>query len=370
MKNISILFFLFALNFSIKAQSIAGGTVILNNINVITQDFSDSITTSSKSDVVISGMSISPQTGKYIALFNAQYKSRTGEKIAGFTTSKGVNDLETFYNQLIAIPTTNTTHTLVFGNGETLNPGVYTIGGAVSIAGTLTLDGGGDPNALFIIRAVSAAFNTGASTTVILKNGAKANNVFWIAGGAIGLGASTIIKGTIIAHSGAISLGAGSSLEGKVFSNTGAIDLNNVTAILPSPTTSTYADCGSLANLILFSTSGAISNTANSIVTGDIGSNLGVISGFGAPSVLNGNIYGPDTPSNNTIINAIGSFSIYQNGILVANSTRTSVSNNSIITLQSVINVTVGGQSLDVRWKVDNGPLSLINRNFTLINVH
>jgi len=44
------------------------------------------------------------------------------------------------------------THAPAFGAGEALTPGVYSIAGAGSIGGALTLDGGGDPNAFFVIK--------------------------------------------------------------------------------------------------------------------------------------------------------------------------------------------------------------------------
>ncbi|MFT4970688.1 MAG: hypothetical protein ACI9O4_002449, partial [Chitinophagales bacterium] len=44
------------------------------------------------------------------------------------------------------------THIAAFGLGEVITPGVYSIAGAGSIGGTLTLDGGGDPDAVFIIK--------------------------------------------------------------------------------------------------------------------------------------------------------------------------------------------------------------------------
>ena len=49
-------------------------------------------------------------------------------------------------------------------------------------------------------------------------------------------------------------------------------------------------DLGSIANFTLYSASGAVSNVGISDVTGDIGTNLGAISGFGTPSSLNGSI--------------------------------------------------------------------------------
>lgn len=209
----------------------------------------------------------------------------------GFNSSEGIQDIETVYSQLNGIPTTNSTHTPAFGSGETLAPGVYSISGAVSVAGTLTLDGGGNPDALFIIKSVAGAMNTGAGVSVVLTNGAKANNVFWIAGGALGLGANTTMHGTILCHSGAVSVGAGSSFVGRLFTNAGAISLNTTIASLPSPATSPYVNYGSLKPLIIFSSNGALSNTDNSNITGDIGTGSGAITGFDSPSTLNGNIY-------------------------------------------------------------------------------
>ncbi len=85
------------------------------------------------------------------------------------------------------------THAPAFGNGETLTPGVYSIGGAGSVAGTLTLDGQGDPNAVFIMK-FKGAFTAGAATNIVLINGADAANVFWVAQGALSVGASSVIK--------------------------------------------------------------------------------------------------------------------------------------------------------------------------------
>ena len=209
----------------------------------------------------------------------------------GFNSSEGIQDIETVYNQLNGIPTTNTTHGVAFVDGETVTPGIYSISGAVSVAGTLTLDGGGNPDALFIIKSVAGAINTGAGVSVVLTNGAKANNVFWIAGGAFGLGANTTMQGTILCHSGAVSVGAGSSFVGRLFTNAGAISLNTTVASLPNPATSPYVNYGSLKPLIMFSSNGALSNTSNSNITGDIGTGSGAITGFDSPSTLNGNIY-------------------------------------------------------------------------------
>ena len=98
-------------------------------------------------------------------------------------------------------------------NGQTFTPGVYHTAAAFALTGTLTLDGQGDPNALFIFQ-VDAALNTAASSHVVLINGAQASHVYWQVNGAAGTGASATFAGTIMA-AGAITLGAGTQLIGR-----------------------------------------------------------------------------------------------------------------------------------------------------------
>jgi hypothetical protein len=147
-------------------------------------------------------------------------------------TAQSAADLTTAYNQISAI-TPTATHGAVFGNGETLDAGVYSLGAAGSVAGVLTLDAQGDPNAIFIFK-IWGAFNTGAGTTIILANGAHAGNVFWLVEGAVSMGAATTMKGTLIANNGAISMGAGGNLEGRMFSTTGAVAIYNDIIYLPA----------------------------------------------------------------------------------------------------------------------------------------
>jgi hypothetical protein len=136
-------------------------------------------------------------------------------------TLQASTDLVLAYNQLLAIPATNSIHTPSFGDGETLVPGVYVIGAAGSVGGILNLDAQNNPNAIFIFR-FGGALTTGAGSSVVLKNGAKAGNIFWIANGAIAMAATTIMSGTLIAN-GANSLGAASVINGRMYSIAGAV---------------------------------------------------------------------------------------------------------------------------------------------------
>ncbi|HSV38283.1 MAG TPA: ice-binding family protein, partial [Nocardioidaceae bacterium] len=90
---------------------------------------------------------------------------------------------------------------------------------ALALTGTVTLDGEGDPGAVFIFQ-TGAAFNTAAGSAVNLVNGAQAANVFWIVTGAAGIGANTTFAGTILTE-GAATLGAGTVLAGRVLSRGG-----------------------------------------------------------------------------------------------------------------------------------------------------
>ncbi|RAR47215.1 ice-binding family protein [Flavobacterium lacus] len=143
----------------------------------------------------------------------------------GDLTQQASLDLITAYNALFDTPTTNSTHAPAFGGNETLFAGVYSIGAAGSVGGTLTLDGGGNPDAFFLFQ-FGGAFTTGATSTLILTNGAKASNVFWLADGAISMAATTTISGTFIAN-GAISMGAGGILNGRLYSIAGAVSIDS-----------------------------------------------------------------------------------------------------------------------------------------------
>lgn len=145
--------------------------------------------------------------------------------IANTATSQAASDLITAYNQLYAVTPTITNHAPAFG-GETLTQGIYDIGGAGSVAGTLILDGQGNSNAVFVFK-IGGAFTTSAASTITLTNGTMASNVFWLANGAVSMAASTTMSGTLIAN-GAISMGDGGILYGRLLSTTGAIAVYNV----------------------------------------------------------------------------------------------------------------------------------------------
>jgi hypothetical protein len=84
-------------------------------------------------------------------------------------------------------------------------PGVYTSGTSILITGDITLDGQGDPNAVFVFQSASTlttadgAPSPGAHTRIRLTNGTKASNVWWQVGSSATIGSYSEFQGNILA---------------------------------------------------------------------------------------------------------------------------------------------------------------------------
>jgi hypothetical protein len=181
-------------------------------------------------------------------------------------------------------------HGAVFGNGETLTPDIYDVGEAAAIQGILTLDARGDPSALFVFR-ITQALSSVAASEILLTNGANAANVFWKVDGAVALGANSTFVGTAVAVTAAASLAAASTMIGRLLSTAGAISIDSSILIsIPEIPLLGPIRLGVLSTFAMFSSAGAVANTGESVIVGDIGSNSGAISGFES-STVTGNIY-------------------------------------------------------------------------------
>lgn len=119
--------------------------------------------------------------------------------------------------------------------GKTLKSGVYKIGAAATLASTLTLNGQGTPDGVFIIQIAGAFGTTAGVGNVVLANGARSENVFWIVEGAVSVGAGSHVEGTLLGGA-AIAFGAGTSISGRALAGSaaGAIALAD-TAISAPP---------------------------------------------------------------------------------------------------------------------------------------
>lgn len=214
-------------------------------------------------------------------------------------------DLTIAYNQLnAAIP--NFFPAPLLGNGQTLPAGTYSIGQSATLDNVLTLDGGGNANSVFIFQ-IQGSFSSAAGAQVLLTNGALACNVFWKVEGLIDLATNTSMKGTIIANNAAVILNSGVSLEGRAFSTTGAVTVSGATVRIPlgcgTPILTGPAppQLNTVACYTIFSGSGAVTNSGVSFITGDVGTNVGLTTGFQASNVTGTIHENPDVSTNTNV---------------------------------------------------------------------
>ena len=144
--------------------------------------------------------------------------------------------------------------------GRTLPPGVYLsttgtygIGITVPTAGNLTLDAGGDADAVWVFQTAAGSGTltvgvTGPATPatpiqVLLINGAQAKNVFWYVPGGATIGTGSTMTGTLLADAAiTLSTTGGSpptavltTLNGRAIALTAGVTMTNTVVNVPAP---------------------------------------------------------------------------------------------------------------------------------------
>jgi hypothetical protein len=164
--------------------------------------------------------------------------------IANAAAQQAQSDLTAAYLNAAGRPLDATT-TADLGN-LILQGGVYAAPskGALSLTGSLTLDGAGNPDSVFIFQ-TDSTLTTSTGSTINLINGAQACNVFWQVGSSATLGTGSVFVGDILALT-SISLNDSVTVQGRALARNGAVTLINDTfnptvcaAQVPTTTTST-----------------------------------------------------------------------------------------------------------------------------------
>jgi hypothetical protein len=211
---------------------------------------------------------------------NSEKLSLDADAFTTFDTAVVLADLNLIIADLEALTVTGT-HGDAFVT-ETLFAGVYTTTGAATINGTLTLDGQGDPNAIFVIRS-ALAITSGASANIVLIGGTLPENVHFLANGAFSLGANTVFNGNMISKVGAPSAGAGCTIVGRMLTKNGAVSADSTNLSLPLGI-GFNIDYRTCIDMAMFTGLTTVSNVGVSIYSGNIASDNGLVSGFGTAS--------------------------------------------------------------------------------------
>ena len=133
--------------------------------------------------------------------------------------------------------------------GLTLGPGVRNFLSTAQLTGILTLDAGGDGNARFDFQ-IGSTLTTAASSSLILINGARADNVYWRIGSSATFGVGTTFSGTLLANQ-SITLNSGTSLSGRALALNGSVTLDTSTIVDSStiPEVETFWSLGVLCSV-------------------------------------------------------------------------------------------------------------------------
>lgn len=114
--------------------------------------------------------------------------------------------------------------------GQTLVPGIYSVGAAVTnLSGApLTLNGSG----IYIFQ-MSSTLITSPGSSVVLLGGASPCQIFWQVTSSVTLDTTTVFVGTIMALT-SISMNNGVLLTGRALARNGSVTFINDTVNLPS----------------------------------------------------------------------------------------------------------------------------------------
>lgn len=174
--------------------------------------------------------------------------------------------------------------------GTTLKPGVYT-SGKFGLTGTLTLDAGGDPNAIFVLQSADSLI-TASDSEVKLINGANPCNVFWQISKSATLGSGSSFTGNILALT-SVSLATGATLEGRALARTGSVTLQANTITRPTCAPAETVTAKATATATATPTAQVTQVPKGAVSTGDGSANgggngLGLLSGLLASAGIAG----------------------------------------------------------------------------------
>ena len=137
------------------------------------------------------------------------------------------------YAVAAAKPATTTHLAAIELAGMTLAPGVYKYGAAATLTGTLTLDAGGNPFAVWTFQ-VGSALTSAAGGSVVFKDGiGNPEYVYWVVGSSAAFAAGSTVVGNVLATA-SIALASGVKVRGRLLALGAAVTLDYNIVTIPS----------------------------------------------------------------------------------------------------------------------------------------
>jgi len=128
-------------------------------------------------------------------------------------------------------------------DGQILAPGLYKWTSAVTITNSVTIDGDGDSNAVWIFQ-IDNRLTLGGGAQIILSNGATARNIFWQTAEGATLGTTSHFEGILLTATD-IAVQTGASVTANLFAQTAVtLDDNAITQAIPEPSSAVLLALG------------------------------------------------------------------------------------------------------------------------------
>jgi hypothetical protein len=152
--------------------------------------------------------------------------ARGAQHVGDPAANQAQGDAQSAYAVLAGRPC-NTALTGQDLGGKALAPGVYCFTSSAQLTGQLVLDGRGDSKAVWVFQ-IASTLTTATNSSVVLRKGARAGNVFWQVGSGATLGTGTAFIGNILAYS-SITMNTAANLSGRALARQGVtMDSNNM----------------------------------------------------------------------------------------------------------------------------------------------
>jgi len=183
-----------------------------------------------------------------ISITGAGYSISGGTvQSGGATAAAAQNELGTAITALEGMSTGAAAITGGVLDGLILGPGVYSASSTMGLTGTLTLDGGGNTNALWVFL-VSSSLTTASSSVVDVINTGSGAGVYWVMEtGSATLGSGSTFAGNILASSSITPGTTATDPCGRYLAQTGSVTLDGTDTIGISPCSGTLAGSNGLS---------------------------------------------------------------------------------------------------------------------------